>query len=726
MSFTSEQVHGFSEAAQSLKLYRRAELFDETTGQQLIADLYEDPLPHDAVLSAILKANTTFLVGRKGTGKSTIFQQAQATLRQRKGVVSAYLDIKTLFEESQVDTSVLAKLSGEVNALPQPALEKLLIYRGFIISLLDGIREELRKKLKESLWASVKESFTGTIEELFEDLDALIREAKTDKFINVVGAARISVRNKTAQKEHASTSVDVGVDEKGPSAKVAFNDSAEASSEGEKEFSDLLLRTFNLKELLLALKILLDKSSIRHLFIFIDDFSELPEDAMKIVVDTLLAPLNNWSEEFIKLKIAAYPSRVYFGQIDRTKVDEFYLDIFQLYGSGDVNTMEVNAAEFVRRLVTSRCKHFCNGAPETYFETVDEELWRALFFASMGNPRTLGYILFFLYESSIIYERKIGLKAIRDASRKFYEEKLEPYFQTSKFLHQSFAERSSIFSLKELLEKVVVRARDLRTHRESQIMREIEGRPPTSHFHVIREYEQIFSTLELNFFISRYFEMSDRDGRKVVVYALNYGLCQKFAIEFGRPMGKREFRAYFVERVFDYSSIVKAHIEANQEIACDACEAVFGMEQLQTLKLYGMLCPRCRKGTCNVSNLSKKYEATLRAVSENLLLPATELGILRTLHTEKKPLYAAAIAEELDCSHQLIGRRGKHLAERGLVARRTNEDNRREFSITEAAEKSYFKDEPNVGLNVSDGSGDPETSVPQTELPVSKTSKPRD
>jgi len=31
--------------------------------------------------------------------------------------------------------------------------------------------------------------------------------------------------------------------------------------------------------------------------------------------------------------------------------------------------------------------------------------------------------------------------------------------------------------------------------------------------------------------------MSDRDGPKVSVFALNYGLCQKYTIEFGRPEG---------------------------------------------------------------------------------------------------------------------------------------------------------------------------------------------
>ena len=79
-------------------------------------------------------------------------------------------------------------------------------------------------------------------------------------------------------------------------------------------------------------------------------------------------------------------------------------------------------------------------------------------------------------------------------------------------------------------------------------MREISGRPPTSHFHVLAEYDPVLSSLELNFFLTKYYEMKDRDGREVSVYALNYGLCQQQAISFGRPREKREQRLYFVEK----------------------------------------------------------------------------------------------------------------------------------------------------------------------------------
>jgi hypothetical protein len=102
---------------------------------------------------------------------------------------------------------------------------------------------------------------------------------------------------------------------------ITAKEVAEVRLSGEVKYGDVLMRIFNVKEVLLRLKAILGRVGIKHLFVFVDDFSELPEDAMSVIVDTLLAPLNNWSEELIKFKVAAYPYRVYYGQIDKTKID---------------------------------------------------------------------------------------------------------------------------------------------------------------------------------------------------------------------------------------------------------------------------------------------------------------------------------------------------------------------------------------------------------------------
>jgi len=113
----------FLEAINTLKLYRRAELLDEE-GERLIKELYVDPLPDEHVLNTILRPNTTFLIGRKGTGKSTIFQRAQEALNSDKNTTWAYIDIKALYESST------SELVGRLPSVGDGVLPQELIQNG--------------------------------------------------------------------------------------------------------------------------------------------------------------------------------------------------------------------------------------------------------------------------------------------------------------------------------------------------------------------------------------------------------------------------------------------------------------------------------------------------------------------------------------------------------------------------------------------------------------------
>lgn len=698
------ELAAFREMAQSLKLYRRAELID-AEGDSLIERLYVDPLPNDHVLVTILKPSTTFLIGRKGTGKSTIFQRAQHELRRTATAASAYVDIKTVYESSQVDPGLLNRATAASNAMPAASLERLLLYRAFLASVIEQIRHELKERIRVSRWQKLRRKVGGTLGDLFADLDALLDDASTDRFVSALGTieAKGTDKKSTSQSTSRGASAKVAAVPK-PDVSLALEAKAAYSTttDQEREYADILVKVFNIKEYISRLKTLLEKVGITSLYVFVDDFSELPPDAMQVVVDTILAPLNNWSEELVKFKIAAYPNRIYYGQIDKTKIDEINLDIFSLYGTADLNGMEEKALDFTRRLVTRRLEYFglahaeSQITPERFLSyRRADDLWRNLFYATMANPRTLGYILYFAYESNLIYGRQITNTAVRDAAQRYYEEKIEADFNMNRFLHESFEERSSIFSLKELLDSIVDRARELRRH--SGLGRDPEGALPTSHFHIVSELEGLLATLELNFFLTKYFVMSDRDGRKVTVFALNFGLCQKQSIEFGRPTSKREDRLYFVGRPFDFSSILQEYLRTNQEIACGRCGAKFEYEQLPALQLFKMQCPLCKTGECQVSNLSRKYEAVLRAVSDEMLLPKVELGILHTLGTENRPLFSADVAEELDCSYQLVGKRASFLSDRGLVNRDGHQSGRRVLEITDRARHIYFDEDVVAG-----------------------------
>jgi len=692
--YSDQEINNFYRAADSLRKYRRAELIDENTGNSLLNDLYCDPLPAQGLSTRLNSTNTTLLIGRKGTGKSTVFQKLQHDIRKTNDRLTAYIDVKTIWDSSQVDAELLGKIQASHIALPIQTISKMLMYRAFLKSTVDEIKTQLRKKILESTWERIKNKFSGKIEDLTTDLDNFLKNYSDENFIKILGIKATEIRQQEAQKSsrERNAAIELTASPTTPSggAKLGTSKSNEEQSSEDRQYADLMINIFDPGKLIRQFKSILENSGIRHLYILVDDFSELPQEAMQAVVDVLLAPMNNLSDEFIKLKIAAYPGRIYLGNIDRTKIDEIYLDLFKLYGSGDITKLEESGLEFTKRLVTQRITHYCKGDPLRFFDKNSDEIFKQLFNACLCNPRILGHILVYLHESYITSDKLIGVRAIGEASRKFYEEKVESYFHTGKFLQEAFSERSSIYSLKELLESFVNRARELRRH-SSTVFSKIGTTPPTSHFHTPTQYESLLTTLELNFFLTKYFEMTDREGRKVAVYAMNFGLCDKYSITFGRPTGEREFRLYFVERVFDYTSLILNYLKNNQEIVCNNCKHRFEYSDLEKLQWFGMRCNQCGMGQCTVTNLSRKYEAELRAVNAEMLLPKTDLDILATLDSTGSPMRAGEIAEELDCSYQLVGKKAKQLEDRQLLTREIGEDGKRSYAITDIAKNSYFQ-----------------------------------
>ena len=150
--YTSKDLQGFAEAAHSLKLYRRADLRDDDTDKSLIKKLYVDPLQNDAVFETLLRDSTTFLIGRKGTGKSTVFQRAQHELRTKSNSISAYVDIKTVYEASEVDPTIPNQIAQAGLGLTEDQLKKVLLYRGFIRAVLSDIIQELNKAVKSNFF----------------------------------------------------------------------------------------------------------------------------------------------------------------------------------------------------------------------------------------------------------------------------------------------------------------------------------------------------------------------------------------------------------------------------------------------------------------------------------------------------------------------------------------------------------------------------------------------
>lgn len=139
----------FLEFAESLKLVRKTRI-EDFVEDKTIDDIYTDLLPSNGIINKLNLPRTTILVGRKGTGKSTIFQKSQKDLIANKKCISIYIDVKSLYDNSTPQIPVDAeKLSHELN--------KYLLYS----NLIKEIVLETKKRLEDFVKVSILTKILG-------------------------------------------------------------------------------------------------------------------------------------------------------------------------------------------------------------------------------------------------------------------------------------------------------------------------------------------------------------------------------------------------------------------------------------------------------------------------------------------------------------------------------------------------------------------------------------
>ncbi len=259
--FTDLEKNNFYRAADSLRKYRRAELVDEATGESTLAELYCDPLPAQGFSNRINSPNTTLIVGRKGTGKSTVFQKLQHDVRKSNDRLTAYIDIKTIWDSSQVDVSLQERVAAIDFALPPATIQRMLMYRTFLSNVVTEVKRELDKRLKESLLARIKNAFSGRLDDLKRDLDNFQADYSDENFIRVLGVKNLNLKERADVKQSLTSKHDiegsVSPDKVNIRATASQTMTGESGQSQDAQFSDVLLNVFDPASLIRKLKYVL-------------------------------------------------------------------------------------------------------------------------------------------------------------------------------------------------------------------------------------------------------------------------------------------------------------------------------------------------------------------------------------------------------------------------------------------------------------------------------------
>ena len=704
--FKTEDKESFFNAVESLKKYRRADLVDEK-GKNLLEKLYTDLLPNDHILKKSLKDNTTYLVGRKGTGKSTIFLRIEQELRKNELYLPCYIDVKTVYESAQTDYINLDYLS---EYLDSKTLQKYLIERSFLQNVLSRLIIEINIRydtIVQKILQTFSETKSQQVKVQLEALKSKIEDNELLKEIEIPIIKSIALKKKGVDENIEETQLNgdfkikANVSKKGADGGLEANSSKtnkegkKRSSEVESSFSSVFMQVFQIKTFIQDVKEILKALKIKHIIVLLDDFSEIDDKAIEIFVDVLLAPLNNWSEEFIKFKIAEYPNRIHYGKIDPGKIDVINLDFYNLYSEFDRNKMEEGAIDFTKRLLERRIEYFTGKKTSDFFDVSKagiDEYYELIFQTSMNVPRIIGYILSYCYQSKIIYDKKIQKSDIESAAQRYYEDKIEPFFHKTTFSLLALNEKINILQLRDLLTKFADKLTEIKrriSNSEYSGESYIISTPYSSHFTFIPEFEQFITTLELNYFISKYTEMSDKDGTLVSIFCINYGLAVKNNLLWGKPKGSK-YRKYFVQRPFNFNPLIRDFLGSAKSIHCTnvECNQSFTQEQIPLLEFNNHQCNKCGSKVITEA-ISDKIQLELRQIDSKDLLPPAEISIIMELASEKKPLIAREIAEELDLSSYSIAHKNKMLdLKKGLI-KRNKKTNPYTYELTDLAKNLY-------------------------------------
>lgn len=702
----------FSKIAESLRQYRRAELkdFETEIGGKPVDMLYVDPLPGNAVLQSVLSSNTTFLLGRKGTGKSTVFAKSQSELRSRKDIISIYIDVKSIYDVvDSVDISGedLAAYSISNSAYRSHMLRKVML--GKVISeLLKEINFACEKLSLWDRWSGVKRQYGELIDSLSQ-LGDRIKSAKLEHheipvLQKISHQLRVKKQQELSIRHEQSLKSSIKASTLKPEASI---DAADSLTDFDKtlddsdvynEYSDVVYKSFPFSEILQDIQSLISGAGLIRLVVFFDDFSELSFVDQRLFVDVVLSPLNNSSNETVKLKVAGYPGRIYYGKIDPSKTDTISLDFSDLYEANEIQEMERTASSYASRLLEARFKAFGEDSA-VYFEYSSEysreDMMKLMFQSSFNVPRIMGHLLHLLYLDRVSKGQKITAASIKLASRKYYENTIAKYFdRLNRYALEPFENKLDRHNQSQLLLCLINEAKDVK---RKIISKEIGGNYfdglgsslPSSHFTVSPNLEDMLSSLESNFFVSRYKKMRAKDNKEVIVYALFLGLCESERMSWGYPDGRR-YRHYFQQRCFEFTRAIRQFLSGNQTIRCNNCGTCHSMENREKFEFFKWRCPDCQEGICSIENLSDNFKEEVALLDKDIMLEPIELEIITTLNEEQRDMRAGEISALIDTTHQMVGRRTSKLKDMGLVEKEQDDDGKMRSRLTVRCEATYF------------------------------------
>lgn len=578
--------------------------------------IYVDPLTEDPIIKQLLdvkkRYKVKFLVGRRGTGKTTILNRTRIegfesflnpeSLKywsQDKDLkfVPVYIDIYSLFQNIQnlEDFKQLENKSEHqyiVRFSKRILIE--IIYK--IIIFFKEIYEENNKIFSEKELKKIENIYERFKKDLERDVSEVSKswiEKASDSFKGIFSAIK-----KFRIKDLFEVSFDY---------------------EASKEYWLNIFPNRIFLNTIKKIKNFLPK--IDFFYIFFDEFSEINEILQNFLINSLISPLYRNSEnESLYFCVSCYPALYCTGDLLKgNDFDVIELDWFKLFQNKKYKIRLENAIEYMNSIIRKRLDFYFNNFNGPFklsdiFNENEIDIYNHLYFATMNIPRFIGEILRADPCKTLIQNgQKINSNAIKEASKNVYENQLILNYFTNKVY---FAENLVFFD-QELWNWLISIFRDPQYRRKKAI--EAQG-----FFFIDEELfereNKIFTRLEMMGFLFKIAGFASKhkyvirngesyDFRKQALYCIYYGAANFFNLKFPLDKTIRFFREndtsyHFTQKIIDYQK-TKEYFE------CNICGYQVPISHLRYLEMNNYNCIRTERCKNENGRFIKKYNPSI-------------------------------------------------------------------------------------------------------------------
>lgn len=611
-----------------------------------LAEYYVD---YFGYLPQILTESDQLIVGRRGTGKTTLFYRAfvECTRSWRNApecfakprTLGIYVDLnksqplddELSFEQLEhifvgeicdAITNQMARLWPELNKEPN------LFSRLFRATELKNVLEV------KNLLARFAELLRNGIPRLVDHSEPVqIKESQTVSTSQTTGAqGTVNISSPSVQANLSQTITEMNTSEHETSTKTVYR----------LMISDILKLLDELKE----------KAGLSAIFLFIDEYSALSDSFQGRFTTLLRKMLGTHAGVFIKLGAITDKYTLGSSIILQRDLFELSLDLdAYVERSGHLKEAMDGLREQVEAIVTARLKAYKCPPLNEIFNLKYDWMWVALSRSAMGVPRTLGTVL----KQAWSRAQNSTAKRIRQGDISFGIQ-----YASKAYIDQMLGAAKGGIAIPaviaEIWDALIMRAQE-----ERDLTRTSEA----SHFMVVPRLEYILKYLNMFFVVHLLSAGSTSKKQRTSrsMYCFDFGICEENRLGFSTDRDMfRQQRFVYDDVLSPFEKFFNSPTERTYRCPVQGCGRTFKESELKIKGEFLNYCPAHR----------------VDLIVDDLLIPITNqdfteeeikiIGAIRSA-TKADQKFAQQIADDVGCHRQKVSKFAEKLERDKLIQR---------------------------------------------------------